>query len=60
MKKSKKNTLQELKDKGVLTDKDLINDIEIDYEEVYDELSDELKEENKKLNKKIQFLISLI
>ena len=60
MKKSKKEILQELKDKGVLTNDDLIDAIEIDYEEIYDELSDELKKESDKLDNKIHFLISLI
>ncbi len=59
MKKSKKEILQELKDKGVLTDDKLINDIEIDYEEVYDELQDELQKESDELSSLIQFLISL-
>jgi hypothetical protein len=60
MKKSKKEILQELKDKGVLTNDDLISEIEIDYEEIYDELSDKLKKESDKLDNKIHFLISLI
>ncbi len=58
MKKFKNKTLEELKNKGVLTDKDLINDIEIDYE--YNKLNDELKKEGNKLNNTIQFLISSI
>ncbi len=60
MKKFKNKTLKELKNKGVLTDKDLINDIEIDYEKVYDGLNDELKKESNKLNNTIQYLISSI
>ena len=60
MKKSKKEILQELKDKGVLTNDDLIGKIEIDYEQIYDELSDELKKESDRLDNKIHFLISLI
>lgn len=58
MKKFKNKTLEELKNKGILTDKDLINDIEIDYE--YNKLNDELKKEGNKLNNTIQFLISSI